>query len=142
MLDILNYGTGGRTLVSRSLSENGFRSQYWLIVRSIPIIPRDFSKCDINKQPSMSRSRKHQKAWIVRRNDKSVREGYIRNGGKEVKLLKSALKAFQCNKRIVIGIVIETNSKRILLRGRIIERLECGRTKLEGFGNDSKMMVM
>ncbi|GFX58979.1 transposable element Tcb1 transposase [Trichonephila clavipes] len=67
-------------------------------------------------------------ARIVRHNDESVREGYIRNGGKEVKLSTSALKAFQCNNRIV------TAQKKHLddfLRGRIIGRLECGRTQLE-----------
>ncbi|GFU91734.1 transposable element Tcb1 transposase [Trichonephila clavipes] len=42
-----------------------------------------------------------QMARIVCHNDKSVREGYIRNGGKEIKLFTSALKAFQCNNRIV-----------------------------------------
>ncbi|GFW60765.1 transposable element Tcb1 transposase [Trichonephila clavipes] len=42
-------------------------------------------------------------ARIVRHNDESVREGYIRNGGKEVKLFTSALKAFQCNNRIVMA---------------------------------------
>ncbi|GFS94563.1 transposable element Tcb1 transposase [Trichonephila clavipes] len=70
----------------------------------------------------------HQMARIVRHNDESVREGYIRNGGKEVKLFTSALKAFQCNNHIVM-----TQKKHLdhFLRGRIIERLECGRTQLE-----------
>ncbi|GFW36342.1 cubilin [Trichonephila clavipes] len=45
----------------------------------------------------------HQRAWIVHQSDESVREGYIRNGGKEVKLFTSALKAFQCNNRIVMA---------------------------------------
>ncbi|GFU47983.1 transposable element Tcb1 transposase [Trichonephila clavipes] len=87
-------------------------------------------------------------ARIVRHNDESVREGYTRNGGKEVKLFTSALKAFQCNKRIV-----KAQRKHLddFLRGRIIGRLKCGRTQLEvseelgiarGFGIDSKMMVM
>ncbi|GFY17770.1 HTH_Tnp_Tc3_2 domain-containing protein [Trichonephila clavipes] len=40
---------------------------------------------------------------IVCHNDESEREGYIRNGGKEVKLFTSALKAFQCNDRIVMA---------------------------------------
>ncbi|GFW94423.1 transposable element Tcb2 transposase [Trichonephila clavipes] len=64
-------------------------------------------------------------ARIVRHNDESVREGYIRNGGKEVNLFTSALKAFQCNNRIVMA-----QRKRLddFLRGR---RLECGRTQLE-----------
>ncbi|GFW86825.1 transposable element Tcb2 transposase [Trichonephila clavipes] len=70
----------------------------------------------------------HQMARIVCHNDESVREGYIRNGGKKVKFLTSALKAFQCNKRIV-----KAQRKHLddFLRGRIIGRLECGRTQLE-----------
>ncbi|GFW94622.1 uncharacterized protein TNCV_4246621 [Trichonephila clavipes] len=94
----------------------------------------------------------HQMARIVRHNDESVREGYIRNDGKEIKLSTSALKAFQCNNRIVMA---QREHLDDLLRGRIIGRLECGRTQLEvseelgitqchlpGFDNDSKMMVM
>ncbi|GBO44189.1 hypothetical protein AVEN_148283-1 [Araneus ventricosus] len=70
----------------------------------------------------------HQMLRIVRHNDESVREGYIRNGGKEVKLFTSALKAFQCNNRIVMA-----QRKRLddFIRGRIIGRLECGSTQLE-----------
>ncbi|GFX01604.1 transposable element Tcb1 transposase [Trichonephila clavipes] len=67
-------------------------------------------------------------ARIVRQNDESVREGYIRNGGKEVKLFTSALKAFQCNDRIVMAQMKHLDD---FLRGKIIERLECGRTQLE-----------
>ncbi|GFX57225.1 transposable element Tcb1 transposase [Trichonephila clavipes] len=67
-------------------------------------------------------------ARIVRHNDESVREGYIRNGGKEVKLITSALKAFQCNNHIVME---ERKHLDDFLRGRIIGRLECGRTQLE-----------
>ncbi|GFX05618.1 transposable element Tcb1 transposase [Trichonephila clavipes] len=67
-------------------------------------------------------------ALIVRHNDESVREGYIRNGGKEVKLFTSALKAFQCNYRIVVAQMKHLDD---FLRGRIIGRLECGRTQLE-----------
>ncbi|GBL76556.1 hypothetical protein AVEN_53287-1 [Araneus ventricosus] len=70
----------------------------------------------------------HQMARIVRHNDESVREGYIRNGGKEVKLFTSALKAFQCNNRIVMA---QRKHLDDFLRGRIIGRLECGRTQLE-----------
>ncbi|GFX95080.1 uncharacterized protein TNCV_3605391 [Trichonephila clavipes] len=67
-------------------------------------------------------------ARIVRHNDESVREGYIRNGGKEVKLFTSALKAYQCNNRIVMA-----QRKRLddFLCDRIIGRLECGRTQVE-----------
>ncbi|GFW89741.1 transposable element Tcb1 transposase [Trichonephila clavipes] len=70
----------------------------------------------------------HQMAWIVRHNDESVREGYIRNGGKEVKLFTSALKGFQCNTRIVMA---QRKHLDDFLRGKIIGRLECGRTQLE-----------
>ncbi|GFX98354.1 HTH_Tnp_Tc3_2 domain-containing protein [Trichonephila clavipes] len=67
-------------------------------------------------------------ARIVRYNDESVREGYIRNGGKEVKLFTSALKAFQCNKHIVMA---QRKHFDDFLPGRIIGRLECGCTQLE-----------
>ncbi|GFY04063.1 uncharacterized protein TNCV_1198411 [Trichonephila clavipes] len=70
----------------------------------------------------------HQRARIARHNDKSVREGYIRNGGKEVKLFTSALKAFQCNIRMVMA---QRKHLDDFLRGRIIGRLECGRIQLE-----------
>ncbi|GFW41931.1 HTH_Tnp_Tc3_2 domain-containing protein [Trichonephila clavipes] len=69
-------------------------------------------------------------ARIVRHNDESVREGYIRNGGKEVKLFTSALKVFQCNNRIVMA---QKKHLDDFLRGRIIGRLEGGRTQLEVF---------
>ncbi|GFW84292.1 transposable element Tcb1 transposase [Trichonephila clavipes] len=69
-----------------------------------------------------------QMARIVRHNDESVREGYIRSRGKEVKLFTSALKAFQCNNRIVMA---QRKPLDDFLRGRIIGRLECGRTQLE-----------
>ncbi|GFV28558.1 uncharacterized protein TNCV_3985091 [Trichonephila clavipes] len=67
-------------------------------------------------------------ARIVRHNDESVRKGYIRNGGKEVKLFTRALKAFQCNNRIFMA---QRKHLDDFLRGRIIGRLECGRTQLE-----------
>ncbi|GFX62012.1 HTH_Tnp_Tc3_2 domain-containing protein [Trichonephila clavipes] len=67
-------------------------------------------------------------ARLVRHNDESVREGYIRNGGKEVKLFTSALKAFQCNNGIVMA---QMKHLDYFLRGRIIGRLECGCTQLE-----------
>ncbi|GFT15843.1 HTH_Tnp_Tc3_2 domain-containing protein [Trichonephila clavipes] len=40
-------------------------------------------------------------ASIVHHNDEGVKEGYIRNAGKEEKLFTSALKAFQCNNHIL-----------------------------------------
>ncbi|GFU27582.1 transposable element Tcb1 transposase [Trichonephila clavipes] len=60
---------------------------------------------------------------IVCHNDESVREKYTRNGCKEVKLFTSALKAFQCNNRIVME---QRKHLDNFLRGRIIGRLECG----------------
>ncbi|GFW61756.1 uncharacterized protein TNCV_3706911 [Trichonephila clavipes] len=67
-------------------------------------------------------------ARIVRHNDESIRQGYIRNGGKEVKLFTSALKAFQSNNRIVMA---QRKYLDDFLRSRIIGRLECRRTQLE-----------
>ncbi|GFU50804.1 HTH_Tnp_Tc3_2 domain-containing protein [Trichonephila clavipes] len=67
-------------------------------------------------------------ARIVRHNDESVSEGYVRNGGEEVKLFTRALKAFQSNNRIVMA---QRKHLDDFLRGRIIGRLECGRTQLE-----------
>ncbi|GFU40999.1 uncharacterized protein TNCV_4645731 [Trichonephila clavipes] len=70
----------------------------------------------------------HHMERIVRHNDESVREGYIRNGGKEVKLFVKALKAFQCNNHTVMA---QRKHLDDFLRGRIIGRLEGGRTQLE-----------
>ncbi|GFU13716.1 uncharacterized protein TNCV_939421 [Trichonephila clavipes] len=67
-------------------------------------------------------------ARIVRHNNESVREGYIRNGGKEVKLFTCALKAVQYNYRIIMA---QRKHLDDFLRGKIIGRLECGRTQLE-----------
>ncbi|GFX56375.1 transposable element Tcb1 transposase [Trichonephila clavipes] len=67
-------------------------------------------------------------ARIVRHNDESVREGYKRNGGKEVKLFISALKAFQCNNHIAMA---QRKHLDEFLRGRIIGQLECGCTQRE-----------
>ncbi|GFU63355.1 transposable element Tcb1 transposase [Trichonephila clavipes] len=66
--------------------------------------------------------------WATAALDESVREGYIRNGGKEVKFFTSALKAFQCNNRIVMA---QRKHLDDFLRGRIIGRQKCGRTQLE-----------
>ncbi|GFW41782.1 uncharacterized protein TNCV_4980331 [Trichonephila clavipes] len=70
----------------------------------------------------------HQMVRIVRHNDESVREEYIKNSGKEVKLFTSALKAFQCNNCIVMA---QRKHLDHFLCGRIIGRLECGHTQLE-----------
>ncbi|GFT65585.1 transposable element Tc3 transposase [Trichonephila clavipes] len=84
---------------------------------------------------------------LVRHNDESVREGCIRNGGKEVKLFTSALKAFQCNNRIVMAqrkdlddfYVVELLDVPSWKYPRNLESL---RVTPPGFGNDSKMMVI
>ncbi|GFY10502.1 uncharacterized protein TNCV_2565301 [Trichonephila clavipes] len=70
----------------------------------------------------------HQIARILRHKDESVIKGYIRNGGKEVKLFTSALKAFQCNNPIVMA---QRKQLEDFLRCKIIGILECGRTQLE-----------
>ncbi|GFW06984.1 transposable element Tcb1 transposase [Trichonephila clavipes] len=67
-------------------------------------------------------------ALIVRHNDESVIDGYIRNGGKVEKLFTSALKAFQCNNQIVMA---QRKHLDDFLHGRIIARLECERTQQE-----------
>ncbi|GIY66645.1 hypothetical protein CDAR_319551 [Caerostris darwini] len=94
----------------------------------------------------------HQMARIVRHNDESVREGYIRNGGKEVKLFTSVLKAFQCNNRIVMAqrkhlddfYVVELSDdwNVDVPSWKYPRNLESPRVSSPGFGNDSKMMVM
>ncbi|GFS73834.1 transposable element Tcb1 transposase [Trichonephila clavipes] len=89
---------------------------------------------------------------LVRHNDESVREGYIRNGGKEVKLFTSALKAFQCNNRLVMA---QNKHWMIFYVVEILDdwnvdvpswkyprNLESPRVSSPGFGNDSKMMVI
>ncbi|GFU14104.1 uncharacterized protein TNCV_2536531 [Trichonephila clavipes] len=67
-------------------------------------------------------------ARIVCHNDEIIKEGYIRNGGNEVKLFTSALKAFQCNNRIFTA---QRKHLDNFLRGRIIGQLDCERTQLE-----------
>ncbi|GFV37581.1 transposable element Tcb1 transposase [Trichonephila clavipes] len=68
----------------------------------------------------------HKMARIIRHNEESEKEGYRRNDDKEVKLFTSALKAFQCNKRVVMA---QRKHLDDFGRGRIIGRLECGRTQ-------------
>ncbi|GFS78947.1 uncharacterized protein TNCV_4341921 [Trichonephila clavipes] len=94
----------------------------------------------------------HQMAWIVCHNEESVREGYIRNGGKEVKLFTSALKAFHCNNRIVMAQRKHLDDFYVeeLLDDWNVDvpswkyprNLESPRVSSPGFSNDSKMMVM
>ncbi|GFY14148.1 transposable element Tcb1 transposase [Trichonephila clavipes] len=91
-------------------------------------------------------------ARIVRHNDENVREGYIRNGGKEVKLFTSALKAFQCNNRIVMAqrkhlddfYVVELldDWNVDVPSWKYPRTLESPRVSSPGFGNGSKMMLL
>ncbi|GFS75947.1 transposable element Tcb1 transposase [Trichonephila clavipes] len=88
----------------------------------------------------------------TRHNDKSVREGYIRNGGKEVNLFTSALKAFQYNDCIVMAQRKDLDDFYVveLLDGwnmdvpswKYPRNLESPRVSSPGFGNDSKRMVI
>ncbi|GFV54843.1 transposable element Tcb1 transposase [Trichonephila clavipes] len=91
-------------------------------------------------------------ARIVRHNDKSVREWYIRNGGKEVKSFTSALKAFQCNNRIVMAqrkhlddfyvVKLLDDWNVDVPSWKYPRNLESPRVSSPGFGNDSNMMVI
>ncbi|GFV02296.1 transposable element Tcb1 transposase [Trichonephila clavipes] len=90
-------------------------------------------------------------ARIVRHNVESVREGYIRNAGKEVKLFTSALKAFQCNNRIIMAqrkhlddFLCDRNIDDWNVdvpRSKYPMSFESPRVSSPGFGNDSKMML-
>ncbi|GFU20678.1 uncharacterized protein TNCV_3176201 [Trichonephila clavipes] len=94
----------------------------------------------------------HQMARIVRHNDESVREGYITNGGKEVKLFTSTLKVFQCNNHIVRAQMKHLDHFYVveLLDDWNVDvptckyprNVESPRVSSPGFGNDSKKMVM
>ncbi|GFW84205.1 transposable element Tcb1 transposase [Trichonephila clavipes] len=91
-------------------------------------------------------------ARIVCHNDESVREGYIRNGGKEVKLFTRALKAFQCNNRIVMAqrkhlddfYVVELldDWNVDVPSWKYPRKLESPRMSSPGFDNDPKWMVI
>ncbi|GFU64600.1 transposable element Tcb1 transposase [Trichonephila clavipes] len=91
-------------------------------------------------------------ARLVGHNDESVKEGYIRNGGKEVKLFTNALKAFQCNNRIVMAkrqhlddiyVVELLDDWNVDVPSWNYPRnLESPRVSSPGFGNDSKVMVI
>ncbi|GFV64534.1 uncharacterized protein TNCV_4965151 [Trichonephila clavipes] len=83
----------------------------------------------------------------IRHNDESVREGYIRKGGKEAKLFTSALKAFQCNNRIVMAqgkhlddFLMDWNVD--IPSWKYPRNLESPTVSSPVFGNDSKTMVM
>ncbi|GFW19083.1 DDE_3 domain-containing protein [Trichonephila clavipes] len=94
----------------------------------------------------------HHMAGIVLHNDGSAREGYIRNGGKEEKWFTSALKAFQCNNRIVMAqrkhlddfYVVELldDWDVDVLSWKYPRNFKSPRVSYSGFGNNSKMMVM
>ncbi|GFU49870.1 transposable element Tc3 transposase [Trichonephila clavipes] len=130
------------------LGEGGVTSGVVLVTRPWLKITRIITH--ISKK-NMQITGNHQMARIVRHNDESVREGYIRNGGKEVKLFTSALKAFQCNNRIVMvqrkhlddfyavelldywNVDVTEVSEELGIAQSFISRL---------WRNDSKMMVM
>ncbi|GFS99309.1 uncharacterized protein TNCV_1601201 [Trichonephila clavipes] len=91
-------------------------------------------------------------ARIVRHNDDIVREGNIRNGGKEVKLFASALKAFQCINRMDMA---QRKHLDDFLRLELLDdwnvdvpswkyprNLESPRVSSPGFGNYFQIMVM
>ncbi|GFT07134.1 transposable element Tcb1 transposase [Trichonephila clavipes] len=80
------------------------------------------------KKDNQKKNGNPQMAWIVRHNNESVREAYVKKTRKEVKLFASALKAVQSNNRIVMA---QRKHLDDFLQGRIIGRLECGRTQLE-----------
>ncbi|GFV69252.1 uncharacterized protein TNCV_3861741 [Trichonephila clavipes] len=89
---------------------------------------------------------------IVRHNDESVRDGYIRNSGKEVKLFTSALKAFQCNNHIVMAqrkhlddfymVELLDDWNVYVPRWKYLRNLQSPRVSSPGCGNDNKMMVL
>ncbi|GFU84774.1 uncharacterized protein TNCV_2127151 [Trichonephila clavipes] len=91
-------------------------------------------------------------ARIVRHNDESVREGYIRNSGKETKLFTSALKSFQCNNRIVkaqrkhlddfyvVELLDDWNVD--VPSWKYPRKLESPGVSPPAFGNDFKMMLI
>ncbi|GFX21019.1 transposable element Tcb1 transposase [Trichonephila clavipes] len=91
-------------------------------------------------------------ARIVRHNDESVREGYIRNDDKEVKLFTSALKAFQCKPpylwlkgsiRMIFYVVELLDDWNMDVPSwKYPRNLESPRVSSPGFSNDSKMMVI
>ncbi|GFW71353.1 transposable element Tc3 transposase [Trichonephila clavipes] len=91
-------------------------------------------------------------ARIVCHNDESVREGYIRNGGKEVKMFTDVLKAFQCNNRIVMAqkkhlddfymIELLDDWNGGVPSWKYLRNLESPRVSSPGFGKDSKVMVI
>ncbi|GFX28947.1 transposable element Tcb1 transposase [Trichonephila clavipes] len=94
----------------------------------------------------------HHIVRIVRHNDESDRERYIRNSGKEVKLFTGALKAFQCNNRIVMAQRKQLDDFYVveLLDDWNVDvpswkhptNMESPRVSSPGFSNDSKMMVI
>ncbi|GFV36927.1 uncharacterized protein TNCV_1940131 [Trichonephila clavipes] len=84
-------------------------------------------------------------ARIIRHNDESVSEGYIRNGDKEVKLFitygspvwgaaaATHMKKIQVIQNKIFRVMTNAPWKHLddFLRGTIIGQLECGHTKLE-----------
>ncbi|GFX39920.1 transposable element Tcb1 transposase [Trichonephila clavipes] len=91
-------------------------------------------------------------AQIVRHNDESVREGYMRNGGKKVKLFTSALKGFSATTAwlwhkgsiwMIFYVVELLDDWNVDVHSwKYPCNLESPRVSSPGFGNDSKMMVI
>ncbi|GFV31567.1 DDE_3 domain-containing protein [Trichonephila clavipes] len=91
-------------------------------------------------------------ARIVRHNDESVREGYIRNGGKGIKLFTNALKAFQCNNHIVLTqrnhlddfyeVELLDDWNVYVSSWKYPRNLESPRVSSPGFSINSKMLVI
>ncbi|GFT56152.1 transposable element Tcb1 transposase, partial [Trichonephila clavipes] len=113
------------------LSKNGFLDRVKLsvsILRKDGLLRQSKARRQHPKEGRSPKTGKPPDGAEVRHNDESVREGFIGNGGKVVKLFTRALKDSQCNNRIVMA---QRKHLDVFLRGRNIGRLECGRTQLE-----------
>ncbi|GFX29300.1 transposable element Tcb1 transposase [Trichonephila clavipes] len=149
--------SGERSLKTTSLkqwSSNFFNSRFQLTLEpeGVFVEPLELNYHTQNLKKNMQITGNHQMAWIVCHDYESIREGYIRNGGKEVKLFTSALKAFQCNNRIdmaqrkhldyfyVVELLDDWNVN--VPNWKYPRNLESHRVSSPGFGNNSKMMVI
>ncbi|GFW93576.1 uncharacterized protein TNCV_47791 [Trichonephila clavipes] len=129
-------------------------SKTWAVHRHQPLrtVCKSLRNYHTHLEEEYANYRKPPYGAIVRHNDESVREGYIRNGSKEVKLSTSTLKTFQCNNRIVMAqrkhldnfYVVELldDWKVDVPSWKHTTNLESPRVSTPGFGNDSKMMVI
>ncbi|GFW56629.1 transposable element Tcb2 transposase [Trichonephila clavipes] len=115
-------------LMETNTSTETEKGKEWKLNNLCPFINTSPRNYHTHLEEEYANYRKPPDCAIVRHYDESVREGYMRNVGKEVKLFISTLKAFQYNNRIVMA---QRKHLDDFLRGRIIGRLECGRTQLE-----------